>query len=265
MDTQAVSTPTGTYLYCVVPVPARGEDGFSLKAPPIDAKAGRGAARVRLVREGDLAAVVSDAALKDYDPSRANVAAHEKVIEEVMQRSEVLPVRLGTVAGDDPEVRRFLKRQHDSLERSLALVRGRAELGLKVFWDGDRMFAEVLAEDATIRALRDQLIGLPELQTRDQRIELGRMTAEALERKRQAEADGIFARLRARAIEAVANRLLTETMVLNAAFLVDQAALQAFDAEVDAVGKEQRGRLTFKYVGPLPPYNFVKLNVPKEG
>ena len=43
----------------------------------------------------------------------------------------------------------------------------------------------------------------------------------------------------------------------------NHATQTAFDAEVNAIGVEQQGRLTFTYVGPLPPYSFVKIVVRK--
>ena len=46
----------------------------------------------------DLAAVLSDSAVKEYDNSRRNMMAHMVVLEELMRDYTVLPVRFGTVA-----------------------------------------------------------------------------------------------------------------------------------------------------------------------
>ncbi len=263
MEAQTVETPTGTYIYCVIATPKAAKDEPSFRASPIAGPSGE-AARVRLVREGDLTAVVSDAPLIDYDPTRANVAAHEGVVGEALQRSAVLPMRFGTVAGNDDEVRRLLREKHDDLAQSLARVEGRAELGLKVLWDNDRIMSELLSEDGEIRELREAVRSRPEAQTYDQRVELGRLTVEALEKKRQEEADRILDQLRPLAVDVVVNRLLTDDMILNASFLVERGSIEALDAAVDALGSEQRGRLRFTYIGPLPPYNFVRIVVPKE-
>jgi len=50
-------------------------------------------------------------------------------------------------------------------------------------------------------------------------------------------------------------------MVLNAAFLVDEARQVEFDAAVERLDQEMGKRLIFKYVGPVPPYNFVNIVV----
>jgi len=264
MQQQTVDRAMGTYVYCVIPAAAKSpEDGPSFSAAPI-AKDGE-QARVRVLREGDLALVVSEAPLKDYPPSRANVSAHERVVDEALQRGDVLPMRFGTVASDERELQRFLKEKHDDLSRALERIRGKAEAGLKVLWDRDALLAEIIAEDDTIRGLRESVMGRSEAEAYEQRLELGRLTSEAIERKRDAEAERILARLRPRADDVAINRLSSDMMLLNAAFLVKRTDLDAFGREVAALREAAKGRLTLNYVSPLPPYNFVRLSVPKEG
>jgi hypothetical protein len=48
-------------------------------------------------------------------------------------------------------------------------------------------------------------------------------------------------------------------MVLNAAFLVDKDAEAIVDEAVQQLDADLGQRLMFKYVGSVPPYNFVKL------
>jgi hypothetical protein len=48
-------------------------------------------------------------------------------------------------------------------------------------------------------------------------------------------------------------------MVLNAAFLVEREREGVFDAAVSAIAERNAARLMLKYVGPLPPFNFVDL------
>ena len=50
-------------------------------------------------------------------------------------------------------------------------------------------------------------------------------------------------------------------MVLNAAFLVDRAHGPEVDGAVRKLDEECNDRLMFKYVGPVPPYNFVNIVV----
>ena len=52
-------------------------------------------------------------------------------------------------------------------------------------------------------------------------------------------------------------------MVVNAAFLVDRGREreEEFDRQVRKLDEELGHRCLFKYVGPVPPYNFVNIVV----
>ncbi len=253
-------TVTRTYVYCVIPTDSVPEESTAF-GPSID-----GSPPVRALRENGLTALVSDALRPDYDPSRANIGAHERIVREAYERGDVLPMRFGTVAQDDRSVESFLREKHKDLERALEELHGRAELAVKASWvDQDTTLRAILEEDDAIRQLREEIMALPEGEAHEQRVELGRRVSEAMEQRRKADADRILERLRPRALDVQVQRLLSETMVVNASFLVDRAEITAFDEAVNELGAEESGTLTLKYVGPLPPYSFVKITVPKEG
>ncbi len=256
-EKQTEAKPQGTYVYCVMPTAIAAKESKGL-GPPIDASA-----KLRTVRGDGLTALVSDAMRAQYDPSRANIGAHERVVREACAHGDGLPMRFGTVAKDDGAVQSFLREKHEVLEKAIEQLHGRVELALKVFWDTNAILREILSEDEELQAMREALRDQPEAETHDQRVELGRRVTEAMEQKRQAEAGRILERLGPKATELDEQGLMNDTMVLNAAFLVDEKKLDAFDDEVNAIGAEQQGRLTFKYAGPLPPYSFVKIVIPK--
>jgi hypothetical protein len=217
--------------------------------------------QVRILTYDDLAAVVSDAPQDQYDISRENLLAHQRVVTQTMTRSDVLPVSFGTVAASDQQVQELLHREADALHRSLAQVRGRIELELRVLWHEERLFAEIVAENEDIRALRDRLAGQAPAATHYERIQLGELVAAALERKSAAEAAALLDALEPLAVATKVNKNLGDMMLLNAAFLVDRRQEPAFDAQVQALGEAQAGRLIVRYVGPLPPYNFVDVEL----
>ncbi|NUP09663.1 MAG: GvpL/GvpF family gas vesicle protein [Polyangiaceae bacterium] len=258
METQSAATKTGTYVYCVLPGSAKKASFHTL---PIGANGAK--RKPRLVRDGDLAALVSDVPLTQYDPSRANLAAHEGLVDEALERGDVLPMRFGTVAGNDGEVIRFLRDNHGALMRFFDTVKGKAELNLKVLWDRNRLFSEILAEEPNIKGLLGTA-GAASKEANDDKIELGRAAFEAMERKRGAEAERILDQLRALAANVATNRLLADDMILNASFLVDRSKIPTFDEKVKALSEAEKDRLIIKYVGPLPPYSFVNLVIPDQ-
>ena len=254
---QTPPSNAGTYIYCV----ARAHP-FENDASPFATVGIGGHDRVRILTYDDLAAVVSDACQDQYDISRENLLAHQRVITQAMTRSDVLPVAFGTVAESDQQVQeQLLKREADALHQALDSVGGRIELDLSVLWNEERLFAEIVAENDDIRALRDSLAGQSPEATHYERIQLGEMIAAAIQRKSEAEAASLLDALEPLAVETRVNDNLSDMMLLNAAFLVDKSQEQAFDARVQALGEAQTGRQIFRYLGPLPPYTFVDIRV----
>jgi hypothetical protein len=255
---QTSPSSAGTYIYCV----ARAQPFESGESPFATPGIGGQDHAARVVTYGDLAAVVSDSPQDRYDLTRENLLAHQRVIDEAMARSDVLPVSFGMVADSDQEVQeKLLKRESDHLHRALEYVQGRIELELKVSWNEERLFAAIVAENDDIRALRDSIAGQSPEATHYERVQLGELTAASIQRKSEAEAASLLEALQPLAVETRVNENQTDMMLLNAAFLVDKTRIEEFDATVQDLGEAQAGRMIFQYVGPLPPYSFVDVRV----
>lgn len=248
----------GAYVYCVT----RAEP-FCNGAPALQARSVTGLDHpLDIVLFRDIAAVVSSSPSSRYDVSRENTIAHEIVVEEAMLRSDVLPVRFNTVAKCPQDVAdKLLARRYGELHHLLDLMRGRIELGLKLFWKRDRLFAEIAREDPRIRSLRDAVAATTQEQSHYERIKLGQMTEEAIIVKRDREAEEFLRLLQPLSVEMKVNKVLTDMMLLNAAFLVERSREAVFDETVSALDEAHSDRLIVKYAGPLPPYNFVNLTV----
>jgi len=257
----AISTQPATYVYGVALAEAFGNGGPQLRAPGIG-----GRSAVRTIVLGDLAALVSDLPGIDIDLRRENLLDHQRVLDEALRRSDILPFSFGTVAESDDDVRETLLREgYDALRDQMEYIRGRIELQVKVFWDQERLFAEVAHENEEIREMRDLLSGLPDDIAAGEKITLGQLTEAEIEAKSEWEADGILDILEQHAVDILVSDNMGETMLLNAAFLVERALEEEFDGAVYGLGAAQAGRLLFNYVGPLAPYSFINLSFGSEG
>jgi hypothetical protein len=239
------------YVFCIIeagPQPAPSESG------------------IHTIIYRDLAAVVRDSPLAPPKPTRQDLVGHLRVIEQAMGSSTVIPVEFGTIAASEEDVREnLLASRYEQLRALLAHLEDKVELGLKVLWkEMQPIFAEIVAEQEPIRALRQWIATRPEPHTRQQRIEVGRMVAEALAAKRYGEGEEILEALTPLSVESRAGQLLGEKMILNAAFLVERRREADFDQGVSRLAEERSQRLFFKYVGPAPPFNFVDLREPQE-
>jgi hypothetical protein len=120
---------------------------------------------------------------------------------------------------------------------------------------------KILQEIQTIPAPPPPPPPPPPEQARELRILVGRLVATLLTEKRAAYQARLLPRLRECGREAISNPCMDENMVLNLALLTDAAGQVRLDGLLTELDEECEGRLVFRCVGPLPPYNFASLEV----
>ncbi len=219
-------------------------------------------APVYSVRCDDLAAIVSDTPLGVLDPTRDNVLAHQRVNETVMREHTVLPMSFGTMFKTSDDVTAFLRSAYRAFSDVLDKMENKLEFGLKVLWDREAVIREIEEEDEDIRRLKNE-IAAQKGSTYFARMQYGRLIDAGLQGKSERYVSEIFHRLRDVSVAARANKPIGDRMILNAAFLVSRDAEDRFDARVKALGAHH-DKLTFKYTGPWPPYNFVNIRLKLE-
>jgi len=241
----------GWYVFCVV------RDG-TLELPGTE-----------LVREGELAAVVTRVPLAEYGEAalRENLEdigwledaarRHEAVLDQALAVTTVIPMRLCTIYRDETAVRQMLAGEHDGLAAALDRLAGHTEWGVKAFARapddvGTERFAGLSEGEAYLarkRARRDAREHADELVracVEDAHARISELAAEAL-------------------VNPLQSRELTgraEAMVHNGVYLVEDGATDAFRAAVDELRREN-GELgvELELTGPWPPYNFVGRSV----
>ena len=133
------------------------------------------------------------------------------------------------------------------------------ELGLKALWlDMQSVFQEI-AESPVIksfkRSSRAKLLGYQE------KISAGQLVADLLNQKRDGEKEKILQPLKEIADDLKENKIFGDDMILNAAFLVKKGKEKEFDKQVNMLGRQYGKTVKFIYVGPLSPFNFIKLEL----
>lgn len=217
---------------------------------------------VGLVELGDCAAVVSDLSPNRPLGERADLMAHQGVLEALVKAGvEVLPFRFGAAMNSREAVEQeLLAHNAEQLSHSLARVAGRVELRLKGTYVQEIVLREVMAEEPQIAELNRRLREIPE-DAADaayyDRIRLGELVAQALERRRERDGQVLLDALGPQA-EAVVQRTPTrEEDMLDASFLVERDRQPAFEQAVAALAEADGGRVRLRLIGPLPPYDFV--------
>lgn len=212
------------------------------------------ARRVRLLTEGDLAAVVSDAP-DGLRPKRKDLLAHQNVLAEVGAAGCVLPMRFGSVAPDDSTVTDVLAQRADHYRERLQALSGMVEYNVKASPDEETMLNHVLSQNSEIRDLAEtnRHAGGGSY---EQRVRLGEMVAAAVQAQEAEDAAATTQALQPEAAAVSAGPQSTSYLV-NMSFLVGRNTAQAFLAAVENVRKKLP-RLELRVNGPLPPYSFVE-------
>ena len=257
----------GKYIYCVITQGKQKTFGNL-------AIGGRGD-ELYIISFNDIAAVVSNSPIIKYQASRENFLAHEKAIEEVMKDNTVLPVRFGTISEDEEKVKKILEREHDKFIDLLKNMQDKKELGLKAIFsakgarlpDGqgpasggkEDIYHYILEKYKNIETLKEKVARLSPEASRYQRMEIGKMVEGALQREKEICRKDILDYLTPLAVEVKTNNTYGELMIINSAFLVEKHKEAEFDQKVNELADKYGEQVRFKYVGTVPPFNFVNL------
>jgi len=202
-------------------------------APPAPEQRGLGATRLRVMECDGIAAVFSRHRTLRPRPVPTMMWSHEAVVEHLMRRGPVLPLRFGTMLGDERALRAILRERREDLASGLERVRGRVELSVRV------LGAPAAERPQTKDGGRAYLMARREAYRRAERA--------AGEVHKPLAALAHDARLRAPA---------PPPAILAAAYLVDRPRVGAFKARVGALAAA-RADASIVGTGPWPPYSFV--------
>lgn len=254
----------GKYIYCVIN--SLEEKDFGNMGI-----GGRGD-KVHSVCYQDVAAVVSTSPIIKYPISRKNILTHQKIMEILMENYTILPVKFGTVAGGKEEMDaaqrirlEVLKARYKELKDLLIKMENKVELGLKALWlDMKVTFREIVEENADIKRMKKIIDSGNLAKLHNQMVNLGERVKKALEAKKDKEAAQIIAFLKRCYVDKRSNKLFGDNMVTNSSFLVDKSRSEEFDNLIKKLDSTYNGRTKFKYVGPVPPINFLELVIKLE-
>jgi hypothetical protein len=244
----------GKYVYCII------EAADPLRFGPIGI--GADPSDVYTVHYRNLAAVVSDAPLEVLDSTRENVLAHERVNETVMREHTVIPMSFGTIFKTREDIVELLRSAAEAFGDVLNKMQNKLEFGLKVLWDRDMAIREVEGDDEDIGRLKKEISG-QKGPTYFARMQYGRLVDAALQTRSERYVAHILDQLRDVSVASRINKPIGDKMIMNAAFLISREKETAFDARVKSIAG-RFDKLTFKYTGPWPPYNFVNIRLKLE-
>jgi hypothetical protein len=244
----------GRYVYCII----RASQPLKFGAIGMDEQW----AEVYTINFKDMAAVISDIPLAPIDSTRENVLAHERVNETVMRDHTVIPMSFGTIFKTREDIVELLRSAYDAFADVLSKMQDKLEFGLKVLWDREEIVRAIEQEDEDIHRLKTE-ISSQKGSTYFARMQYGRLIDGALQQRSERYVAEFLQRLRDVSVASRVNRAIGDKMIMNAAFLVQRDQEPAFDRRIKEIASTF-DKLTFKYTGPWPPYNFVNIRLKLE-
>ncbi|MFF4211680.1 GvpL/GvpF family gas vesicle protein [Streptomyces sp. NPDC001796] len=209
---------------------------------------------VRILKRGELAAIVSDAP-EGLRPKRRDLLAHQNVLSEAAAGGPVLPMRFGSLAPDDDAVTGVLEERADHYRERLGTLDGKVEYNIKASHDEEAVLHHVMAENPEVRSLAEanRKAGGGSY---EEKLKLGEMVAAAVQ-SREAEDARELQRALEPAAEAVSVGPESTGWLANVSFLVARETADSFLAAVEQLRKAHP-HLDVRVNGPLPPYSFVE-------
>lgn len=209
---------------------------------------------VRVIEEGELAAIVSEAP-EGLRPKRKDLLAHQNVLSEAGAGGPLLPMRFGSVAPDDASVTGVLAERAEHYLERLRALDGKVEYNVKASHDEEAVLHRVMGENPELRAMTEanrQAGG----GTYEDRLRLGEMVVAAVQAREAEDAAELRRALEPTAAAASAGPDSTGWLA-NLSFLVDRESAAVFLDAVEEVRKSHP-HIEVRVNGPLPPYSFVE-------
>jgi hypothetical protein len=246
---------TGIYVYGILPSDVELTEELR----------GVGNHEVKLVRSGQLAALVSEVDLFGPIGTPDDLQTHQEILDATATGAPVLPLRFGAVVtSEDAVISELLEPNHDEFAAALEELDGRVQYLVKGRYDERAVLEEILSENQEAAQLREQIGDADPDATRDERIRLGEIINEAVAAKREEDTQEMLSAMEGKAVAGVVRDPTHELDAVNVAFLVEEDKEDELDQAVDDLSDRWEGRVELRILGPMAPYDFVGVGQPAE-
>ena len=220
-------------------------------------------ADINTVSFENISAIVCDINRIELVADQSNAIAYAGVIETLAHHFTLLPVRFGSVMESDAAIIHMLKKNYNDIQQNLLKVENKYEFGLKIFCESEKLKAELISKSEA--NVKTSALHATEINNSVYRDWVNKKLKEhRLEELLVTYVDSVISEIKGNLdrLKAVNKfkKIVTETMIIDAVFLLDK---ERKDLLVETVGElqNQHAGLTFVLTGPWPPYNFVDFTV----
>ncbi|MGN6795107.1 MAG: GvpL/GvpF family gas vesicle protein [Streptosporangiaceae bacterium] len=214
--------------------------------------------KVRIVRSGEIAALVSDAPAGGSLGSPQDLAAHKDILDASASTVPVLPMRFGAILANDRAVtEELLAANHDIFAAALEELDGRVQYVVKGRYVERTLVREVLAENKNVAQLHEAIRQAGSRVTEDAKIRLGELIENTVASKREKDTRTLADRLEGLYEASVLREPRHERDAFSAALLVKSSQSRDLKGALDDLANEWKERAEIRLLGPMAAYDFV--------
>jgi len=246
---------SGMYLYGII------ECDDINDISPLDVRGGK---QVLIMPYRELACLMREHDEEDFHdlPRKEllkNLLSHQQLLETMMKKCTVLPVKFGTILEDPGESTNLLSQCYQELIEKISFIRNKVEIEVAATWDTDRTLQKIREEKEIKNAL--ERIKHSDYPLIEKQIMMGQIVKTFMDKYRKKYQEKVMDNLSLLSVDTTSNMLLSDKMVFNTAFLVESTRQNEFDQAVRRLDELFKDEIDFRVICPLPAYSFSTLEI----
>ncbi|HEX4489159.1 MAG TPA: GvpL/GvpF family gas vesicle protein [Terriglobales bacterium] len=234
------------YAYCITEHQTLSNGTRTRRPFLLEGVQGVNGAAVLSYPSGDFAVIVSEYDRTDAKLEEKHVLEHARVVSVCFRTGTVLPFRFGTIFDSDDALRQAVRANRRTFGQSVAKLKGKAEMHLKVLVKGDSL-RQALAE-----------VVLPDTVGGDYLIKLREKASQDRERQTKARALSVQVHKMFNPLEEEISckRVSSDGMMIDIAHLIDSKSIEKYQNRYSTAARQLKN-CEIVLSGPWPPYHFL--------
>ena len=203
--------------------------------------------------------------LSDIEWLENNAREHVEVINLLMDQNTAIPFKFGTIFNSEDSLRKFITDYSDSLFENFHHIEGREEWSVKIYCDRKSLSQQIDELSEETASLEKQIMASSPGKAFLLRRKKSELVENEMDRICKSYGQNYYDEFRKLSVSTNLNNLLPkeftgreDTMILNAAFLVNKTKVNDFRNTVDTLRKKDENSGFFiETTGPWPPFSFI--------
>ncbi len=211
----------------------------------------------------EITAVVGNINETNVIPDKLDVIAYAGVIEKLLQKYTLLPMRFGSKMESNEAIKNMLENNYTEFQKNLQKVENKVEFGLKIFCDAEKLKQDLLKKSEvkevspphkSIESKNSVFTDYINKKLKEHRYE------EMLLRYVETVITEITDCLSSLSTDSRFTKMTSAKQLIDSVFLLEKEKDPLLIENIQTLQKKHPG-LNFILTGPWPPYSFVELTL----